>query len=133
MEIKKIVTVLNDLIEISRNDAEDFKTCAETIESEDLKFFFQTRIHDCEVTIRELEAAMSRYGVYPDINSSAYTLKAYDKALKEDIPSDLRPLINRGIRRILVGEMNMCIFDLEDSPQKSFPPATSSLNLYANK
>lgn len=133
MEIKKIVTVLTDLIEISRNDAEDFKTCAETIESAELKFFFQTRIHDCEKTIRELEAAMSRYGVYPDVNSSPYTLKAYEKALKEDIPSDLRPLINRGIRRILVGEMNMCIFDLEDAPQKSFPLTTSSLNSYANE
>lgn len=128
MEIKKIVTVLNDLIEISRNDAEDFKTCAETIESVELKFFFQTRIHDCEETIRELEAAMSQYGAFPDTNSNAYTLKAYDKALKEDIPSDLKPLINRGIRRILVGEMNMCIFDLEDSPRKSFPLTTSSLN-----
>lgn len=133
MEIKKIVTVLNDLIEISRNDAEDFKTCAETIESAELKFFFQTRIHDCEKTIRELEAAMSQYGVYSDANSSTYTLKAYDKALKEDIPSDLRPLINRGIRRILVGEMNMCIFDLEDSTQKSCSLTTSSLNSYANE
>jgi hypothetical protein len=133
MEIKKIVTVLNDLIEISRNDAEDFKICAETMESAELKFFFQTRIHDCEKTIRELEAAMNQYGVYSDINSSTYTLKAYDKALKEDIPSDLRPLINRGIRRILVGEMNMCIFDVEDSHQQSFPLTTSSLNSYASE
>jgi len=41
MEIKKIVNILSDLIEISRNDAEGFKTCAETIESAELKFFFR--------------------------------------------------------------------------------------------
>ena len=128
MEIKKIVNVLSDLIEISRNDAEGFKTCAETIESAELKFFFQTRIYDCEETIRELETAMGQYRDHPDTDGSAYTLKAYGTALKEDIPSDLRPLINRGIRRILIGEMNMRNFDLEDSSQKSFPIATSSLN-----
>ena len=128
MEIKKIVNVLSDLIEISRNDAEGFKTCSETIESAELKFFFQTRIYDCEETIRELETAMSRYRDHPDIGGSAYTLKAYGTALKEDIPSELRLLINRGIRRILIGEMNMRNFDLEDSSQKSFPIATSSLN-----
>ena len=119
MEVSKIVNVLNDLIEISRHDAQGFKTCAETIESIELKFFFQTRIDDCEETIRELETAVSRYCVLPDTNRSGYTLKAYGKALTEDIPSDLKPLINRGIRRNLVGEMNMHIFDLEDSSRKS--------------
>lgn len=112
MEVNKIVNVLTDLIEISRNEAEDFKTCAESIESTELKYFFQTRIDDCEETIRELEIAVSRYGVLPDINISGYTLKAYSKALREEMPSDLKPLINRGICRILVGKMNMHIFDV---------------------
>lgn len=115
MESRKIVNVLNDLIEISRDDAVGFKTCAEKMEDEELKFYFQSRIYDCEKTIRELETAISRYGNYPDTESSIYTLKAYGRALKEDIPSDLRPLINRGIRRIMIGESNMRIFDKEDS------------------
>ncbi|MEO6422491.1 MAG: DUF2383 domain-containing protein [Candidatus Nitrotoga sp.] len=115
MENKKIVNVLNDLIEISRDDAESFKACAENMEDVELKFFFQTRIYDCEKTIRELETAKSRYGDYPDTEDSIYTLKAYGKVLKEDIPSDLMPLINRGIRRIMIGESNMRIFDQEGS------------------
>ena len=127
MENSKVVSVLNTLIEISRDGASGFKTCAEGAKDVGLKAFFQTRVRQCEEAVRELHAEVRRYGGDPDATGSitgalhrawvnirtAVTsnddlavleecergedaaLAAYRDALKEDLPKELKPLIQK--------------------------------------
>lgn len=103
MENGKTVFVLNSLIDILRGDIESLKRCAESMENIKQKNFFQARTRDCEEIICELEAVAGRYGIHSGANGCADFSKTYGKALQEDVPNDLRPLVDRSIRRILIG------------------------------
>ena len=54
MEDAKIASVLNGLVETSRDGAAGFKTCAEGAKDSMLKAFFETRTQNCEEAVREL-------------------------------------------------------------------------------
>ena len=127
MENSKVVSVLNSLVEISRDGALGFKTCAEGAKDLGLKAFFLTRVHECEDAVRELNAEVRRCGGDPDATGSVTgalhrawvnirtavtsnddlavleecergedaALAAYRDALKEDLPADLKPLIQK--------------------------------------
>lgn len=66
----KIVSVLNGLIEISRDGAEGFKTCADDADDATLKTYFQNRVPSCEQAIRDLNAEVRRYGGDPDTSGT---------------------------------------------------------------
>ncbi len=66
MNNDQIVNVLNNLIEISRDGAEGFRTCAEDTDDAALKPYFQNRAQSCENAIRELSTEVRRHGGDPD-------------------------------------------------------------------
>lgn len=134
MDNDRIVSMLNGLIEISRDGAEGFKTCADDTDDPELKMYFRNRAQSCEDAVRELSAEIRRYGGNPDTSgSTAATLHrvwldlktamttndnlavleecergeaaaviAYDNALREEMPLDLRALLDlqyEGVKR----------------------------------
>lgn len=62
----EIVTVLNDLIEISRDGTEGFRTCAEDATEPTLKSYFEDRAQNCDKAVRELSAEVRHYNGDPD-------------------------------------------------------------------
>jgi uncharacterized protein (TIGR02284 family) len=127
MNNDRIVSVLNDLIETSRDGVEGFRTCAEDVKDPALKTYFLNRAQGCEEAIRELSAQVRQYGGDPDTTGSATgalhrtwldlktaitsgdnlavleecergedtAVRAYENALNEELPPDLRALIQR--------------------------------------
>ncbi|HJT51426.1 MAG TPA: PA2169 family four-helix-bundle protein [Nitrosospira sp.] len=71
MDNDRIVSMLNGLIEISRDGAEGFKTCAGDATDPELKMYFQNRAQGCQEAVRELSSEVRRYGGDPDISGSA--------------------------------------------------------------
>lgn len=66
MDNQQIVSTLNGLIEISRDGAEGFRTCAEDANDEALKLYFENRAQSCEEAVRQLSAEVRRQGGDPD-------------------------------------------------------------------
>lgn len=127
MDNDRIVSVLNGLIEISRDGAEGFKTCAEDAEDAALKVYFENRAKSCKQAIRELSAEVRHYGGDPDTGGTvtgslhrawvdlkaaitsrdnlavleecergeAAAVIAYENALREELPGELRALIDQ--------------------------------------
>lgn len=71
MENSKIVSVLNDLIETSRDGATGFHTCAEGAKDSMLKAYFTTRVQDCNEAIRELNIEVLHHDGKPAEYGSA--------------------------------------------------------------
>lgn len=63
---ERLVNVLNGLIQISRDGAEGFRTCAEDTQDTALKMYFQNRARSCEEAIRELNMQVWHYGGNPE-------------------------------------------------------------------
>ncbi len=59
---KEAISVLNDLIETSKDGQEGFKSCAEDIKQQDLKAFFVKRSADCATAAAELQSAVRSLG-----------------------------------------------------------------------
>ena len=126
MDYAKIVSVLNGLIEISRDGAEGFRTCAEDVDDAALKLYFRNRAESCEKAIHELNTEVRRHGGDPDPDGTltgtlhrawvnlktaiisqdnltvleecergeAAAVVAYENALREELPGELRALID---------------------------------------
>ncbi|MES2189535.1 MAG: PA2169 family four-helix-bundle protein [Pseudomonadota bacterium] len=62
---KQVISVLNDLLENSRDGEYGFKTCAEQVETASAKTLFATRAAGCAQAARELEAMIVQYGGKP--------------------------------------------------------------------
>jgi uncharacterized protein (TIGR02284 family) len=71
MKDEKIASVLNDLVETSRDGAAGFHTCAEGATDSMLKAFFVTRTQDCEEAVRELNLEVVHHGGKPVEHGSA--------------------------------------------------------------
>lgn len=126
MKNDEIVDMLNGLIEISRDGAEGFKTCAEDVDDASLRMYFQNRAQSCLEAVRDLNVEVRKYGGDPDTGSSAVgalhrawvdiktaisskdnlavleecergeaaAVIAYENALREEMPGDLRALLD---------------------------------------
>ncbi|MBA4141736.1 MAG: PA2169 family four-helix-bundle protein [Nitrosospira sp.] len=70
MDNDQIVSTLNGLIEISRDGAQGFRTCAQDATDEGLKLYFENRAQSCEQAVRELSAEVRRYGGDPDTSGT---------------------------------------------------------------
>ena len=62
---KQVVSVLNDLLENTRDGEYGFKTCAEQVETSSTKMLFAARAAGCAEAARELEAAIRQHGGEP--------------------------------------------------------------------
>ena len=66
MNNEKNITLLNGLIETSRDGVESFKKCAEDAHDPQLKIYFQDRAKSCEEAVRTLSVEVRQYGGEPD-------------------------------------------------------------------
>ncbi|PTQ84625.1 ferritin-like domain-containing protein [Nitrosomonas ureae] len=128
------ITLLNELIETSRDGVEGFKKCAEDAQDPKLKLYFQDRANNCEEVVRTLSEEVRKCGGEPDKSGTMkgafhrmwidfktaltekdnlavleecekaedVALAAYQDALKEELPENLRSLIAQqleGVKR----------------------------------
>lgn len=71
MDNGDIVSMLNDLIETSKDGEYGFSTCAEHASSEQLRALFRTRAQDCRTGALELQGLVRQCGGKPDEGGSA--------------------------------------------------------------
>jgi len=67
---KQAISVLNDLIETSKDGQAGFKTCAEGIKHPELKTLFIKRSTDCGAAAAELQSAVRSMGGDPETSTS---------------------------------------------------------------
>ena len=71
MQREDVVKVLNDLIETCKDGEYGFNTCAEHVQSAELRALFSDRARDCRRGAEELQALVTQYGGTPDTGGSA--------------------------------------------------------------
>jgi len=123
----KVLSVVNELIETSKDGEKGFTKSAEEVKEPQLKSLFLTRAQRCGTAARELEEKVRVLGGKPEDGGSVtgalhrgwvnvkaavtghdtaailaetergedYAKRAYEKALEEELPADLRQLIER--------------------------------------
>ena len=67
---KEAISILNDLIETSKDGQEGFKSCAEDIKHPELKALFAKRSADCAAAAAELQAQVRALGGDPETSTS---------------------------------------------------------------
>ena len=67
---KEAISVLNDLIETSKDGQEGFKSCAEDVKELRLKEFFSKRSADCATAAAELQTQVRALGGDPETSTS---------------------------------------------------------------
>ncbi|RON06475.1 aldehyde dehydrogenase [Pseudomonas brassicacearum] len=67
---KEAISVLNDLIETSKDGQEGFKTCAQDIKHPELKALFVKRAADCATAAAELQGTVRSMGGDPETKTS---------------------------------------------------------------
>ncbi len=127
MNDEKIISLINDLIETSRDGVEGFKKCAEDAHDPQLKMYFQDRAKNCDEAVQTLSAEIRQFGGEPDTSGTikgvlhqtwidiktaltekdnlavleecergeATAVATYEKALREEIPENLRVLFEK--------------------------------------
>lgn len=58
----KILNILNDLVQTSRDGAAGFRTCAADAKDPALKLYFQDRAQSCDDAVRTLNTEIKHYG-----------------------------------------------------------------------
>lgn len=67
---KETISVLNELIQTSKDGQAGFKTCAEDIKNPELKALFTTRANDCGTAASELMHQVTALGGKPEDSTS---------------------------------------------------------------
>lgn len=130
---KKILSVVNELIETSRDGEKGFRKSAEEVKEPQIKSLFLKRAQNCSTAARELEEQLSLIGGKVEDGGSVagavhrgwvnvkasvtghdtlailaetergedYAKKVYGEALREELPSELRQLIERQYRGVI--------------------------------
>ena len=62
MDRSDVVSLLNDMIETSRDGEQGFRTCAENAKSPQLKSFFLDGAQRCQQAVSELQQHVTQYG-----------------------------------------------------------------------
>lgn len=70
MDNDKVISVLNDLIETSKDGEQGFKECAENVNNPELKQLFMSASAQCMEGVRELQNEVRRLGGDPEKTSS---------------------------------------------------------------
>ena len=127
-----VIATLNDLIEISKDGEQGFRTCTESVKNAQLKGFFEQAARRCAQGAAELQAKVRELGGDPERSgSTAGALRlswvniksaitgmddnailaecergedsakdAYESALKQDLPADVRATVERQYREV---------------------------------
>ncbi len=67
---KEAISVLNHLIEVSKDGQEGFKTCSEDIKNPELKALFVKLASECEAAAVELQVEVRKLGGEPQTSTS---------------------------------------------------------------
>ncbi|TBU88811.1 PA2169 family four-helix-bundle protein [Phytopseudomonas dryadis] len=70
MDNKDVISVLNDLIETSKDGEKGFQECAEDVKNPRLKSFFVQHAQDCAGAAAELQQLVRSLGGDPETSSS---------------------------------------------------------------
>lgn len=70
MDNEKSISVLNDLIETSRDGVEGFRKCAEDAHDPSLKKYFEDRSKSCDEAVRVLSEEVRKLGGEPDTSGT---------------------------------------------------------------
>ena len=70
MKTDEVISVLNNLIQTSRDGELGFRTCSEDATDPELKTFLLSRTRDCANAVRELQDLVRAYGKEPPDGSS---------------------------------------------------------------
>lgn len=70
MNNEKSISILNDLIETSRDGVEGFKKCAEEAHDHTLKMYFEDRVRSCQEAITALSEEVRKLGGEPDMSGT---------------------------------------------------------------
>jgi len=68
--LDKTISVLNDLIETSKDGEAGFRTCAEDVKNVELKNLFTSRARECATAAEELQAMVLGLGGTPENDTS---------------------------------------------------------------
>jgi uncharacterized protein (TIGR02284 family) len=141
----RIMTVVNELIETSRDGEKGFTKSAEEVSEPQIKSLFLKKAQTCATAARELEEQMRALGGDVEKGGSVsgavhrgwvnlkasmtghdtaailaetergedYAKKVYEEALEEDLPSDLRQVIERQYRGVIANHDD--VRDLRDT------------------
>lgn len=144
---KKIMSVVNELIETSKDGEKGFTRSAEEVKEPQIKSLFLKRAQVCGAAARELEDQIRALGGEVDAGGSVsgalhrgwvnikaavtghdtaailaetergedYAKKVYEEALEEELPADLRQLIERQYQGVLANHDE--VRDLRDTYQ----------------
>jgi uncharacterized protein (TIGR02284 family) len=125
MTNEETISVLNDLIQISKDGEREFHDCAEEVTDPELLKFFTETSQRCAEGVTMLQEEVRRLGGDPETEGSfsgtahrmwanlktvvagadkgsilqecergeQHAVKAYEKALQEDLPTDIRSMV----------------------------------------
>jgi len=125
MTNEETISVLNDLIEVSKDGEREFQDCAEDVTDPELLNFFTEKSQQCSRGAEMLQEQVRRLGGEPETEGSfagaahrmwvnlksaitgadktailkecergeQYAVEAYEKALQEDLPPDIREMV----------------------------------------
>jgi uncharacterized protein (TIGR02284 family) len=125
MTNEETISVLNDLIEVSKDGEREFHDCAEEVTDPELLNFFTKTSQRCAEGAAMLQEQVRRLGGEPETEGSfsgaahrmwvnlksavtgadktsilkecergeQHAVEAYEKALQEDLPSDVREMV----------------------------------------
>ena len=71
MTNEQVVETLNDLIETSKDGEYGFESCAEYVDSQELRNLFTARAQECRQAAEELKTLVVQYGGTPDKGGTA--------------------------------------------------------------
>lgn len=71
MDTQQVISTLNDLVETCKDGEYGFRTCADHVQSPDLRQMFTQRAEDCRRGAQELQSLVTQYGGTPDTGGSA--------------------------------------------------------------
>jgi uncharacterized protein (TIGR02284 family) len=130
---KKIISVVNELIETSRDGEKGFMKSAEEVKEPQIKSLFLKKAQTCSTAARELEEKLKAHGGsveeggsvsgalhrgWVDVKAAVtgrdtaailaetergedYAKKVYREALEQELPGDLRQLIERQFQGVV--------------------------------
>lgn len=71
MNTENVIDTLNDLIETCKDGEYGFRSCAEHIQSPDIRSMMIERAADCQTAANELQSYVSQYGGEPEDGGTA--------------------------------------------------------------
>jgi uncharacterized protein (TIGR02284 family) len=125
---KEAISVLNNLIETSKDGEKGFHTSAEDIKNPEIKAYFLSRSSECATAVRELQAEVRALGGDPENSSSAAgTVHRLWVELKAAVTGKSDEAILNEVERGEDHALKAYREAQQKSVEKALPPSVTSL------